>query len=152
MFYEHLKNEKKIGHMEIKLEDIIHFYLGCEVQTKIRVETEQGVPMKKLKGRLIGVDLLIPGKVDIQLENEKYSTDATSLYIKDIKPILRKLITANDEEVIEYKKFQFSQRASPVHHIYVNVDSPQSFQYLLKQSFDLFKLIESGQAIDKTKM
>ncbi len=36
----------------------------------------------------------------------------------------------------------------PAVHIHIRVDTIYSYLYLLQQGFDLFGLIESGQAID----
>ena len=63
---------------------------------------------------------------------------------------LRPLSDMTDEEKVEMKSLMGRQTDS-VHPVYILVHSPYSFQYLLKQGFDLFGLIEAGLAVDKTK-
>jgi tyrosyl-tRNA synthetase len=59
------------------------------------------------------------------------------LKIEEIKPILRPLSSMTEE----HKKFYGGRK---------EFDALE-FAYLLKQGYDFFELIESGQAIDATK-
>ncbi len=141
-----------------ELKDVLHLYLGCEVQTKIRRETSKGQPMRKLKGRLCDFDLLVPNCVGIHLEDEKYDTDTTSLPISDIKPILRPLSDMTDKEIKDIQKLTLLSYNGCHTDSWVKTNTKywlyeaQRTKYLLKQGFDLFGLIESGQAIDKTTL
>lgn len=146
--------------MTTKLTDVIHFYLGCEVLTN------QG------KGSLIGVF------TSDQDPSERISLeDGDCDCIEWYKPILRQLdsITEEDRTILFenvfgkfynylYQHYRVGNvfTAEKVDHIdgftkgHVTLSlssfSPKNFQYLLSKGFDLFGLIESGQAIDKNKM
>lgn len=153
--------------MEIKLKDVIHLYLGCDVQTKIRVETSEGEPLKKLKGKLIDIDLFIKDKVGIHLDNEKHELDTTSLLISDIKLILIPLCELMDEVKPEEARIEKIVRETLNHcdaydewmEFYIDNPEPSRIlqapfevvQELIKQQYDVFNLIPSGQVIDKSK-
>lgn len=64
---------------------------------------------------------------------------------EDIKPILRPLSDITDEEVSHWTDLYEPGVHSMKKHAIRTL-------YLLNQHFDLFDLIESGQAIDKTKL
>lgn len=65
--------------------------------------------------------------------------------LDELKPILRLLKSLTDEEIAECRE------ASKVNGHGCVKDALRT-AYLLKQGFDLFNLIESGQAIDKTTL
>lgn len=109
-----------------QLKDVLHLYLGCEVKN---LANETFILTPSLIEAILGLNL-------------------------SFKPILRPLSDMSDNERDKY-----------VHlHSYPKKNSEQSFSnqltvvdaectaYLLSKHFDLFGLIESGQAIDKTTL
>lgn len=149
----------------MELKDVLHFYIGCELYsegTKSPIGTLYG-----LTNHGKNIHIKVSG-VDYYPQNVGY------------KPILRPLSDMTEEEAIELVKLsEWSQYGThPLIREYrtfrnsfgqivvswgeshreknVPVDKtvfrPQEFLYLLKQGFDLFSLIESGQAINKTKL
>lgn len=71
---------------------------------------------------------------------------------KDFKPILRPLSDATPEEVKEIEDSRVFVRATPVHQVGNMQWTPETFRLALSKHFDLFGLIESGLAIDKTTL
>ena len=135
--------------METKLEDVIHLYLGCEVQTKKIAETEQGMPMKRLKGILSDVDLLMgENKYGIHLENEKHPTDTTNFAISDFKPILRKL-----EDITEEEQAVWDSTDTPIGEMHIQsalqIHWAKRINYYRSIFIDCDGLIEAGLAIDR---
>lgn len=133
--------------MKTELKDVLHLYLGCQVQTNYRRETTGGSPMKKLKGTLQEIDLYMPDKCGVLLEDQSDKTHYSNLDIKTVKPILRPLSDMTEKEWL--KEMPDRPALKPGYEL--NFSATQ-FNWLLKQGFDLFGLIESGQAIDKTKL
>lgn len=109
--------------METKLKDVLHLYIGCQI--------------KEMKLDVIITLTIFTPKTLYKFKNNTF------------KLILRRFDDMTEEEKVEYKSLQYSQRATPVHQIYVNTDSSQSFAWLLKNGFDIYNLILSGDAIDK---
>ncbi len=120
--------------MKTELEDVMHLYLGCEVKT-----THYG------KGILKGLNIHDVHLVEIKGESKTFR-------LNQFKPILRQLSDMTKEENICYSR-------TGLRHISESVENYDSIRiesektaYLLKQGFDLFNLISTGQAIDKTKL
>jgi hypothetical protein len=154
---------------------IAALYIGCEVQTKIRVATEKGKPMLKLKGKLLEVDLGMKSKLGIHLENEPDICSYRYLTCADVKLILRPLHSmteAEKEELIrievgserELKNFSTATLIMPSLFFswkLKNMEgwqrdwidcckpSPQQLLWLLKNRFDLFGIIADGGAQTK---
>jgi len=137
--------------MKTELKDVINFYLGCEMISK--------------KGTIW---ILAPSNFP---NNWKDSYFLTS------KPLLRPLSDMTEEEAVEVTKpiviYGYTEGRSyeayrnsfgkivvswGISHLEKYV--PQSelhftteqFIYLIKQGFDIFGLIDSSQAVDKTKI
>jgi hypothetical protein len=75
--------------------------------------------------------------------------------IESIKPILRPLsdITADESDCLWHEAEYLYFESTPNGTLYRKHElSPKTFTYLLKQGFDIFGLIENGEAIDKTKL
>lgn len=104
---------------EIKLKDVIHLYLGCEVK--------------------------VPGG-KIILTSEVLAT--WDFKHHGLKPILRPLSNITNEE----GRLTFGSIEFMLIKNINDIDKFKSHQflYLLSKHFDLFGLIESGQAINKT--
>ena len=119
-----------------KISDYLHLYLGCECFNHLR---------------LLGVE-----------GNAAYvSHPATGRMVKDInylKPILRPLSDMTEEEknIIGFNAYGIlkSRKGDLIVPPTENgfVWAATQTLYLISQGFDLFGLIESGLAIDKTKI
>lgn len=115
--------------MKKELKDYLHLYLGCKVET-------EGAKIKTLDLTLL--DLAI---------NEKIG----------LTPILRPLSDMSEDEALECWKATDRLHTETldgwqvVDYYRKNTDFFEAveFHYLLSKHFDLFKLIESGLAIDK---
>lgn len=91
-------------------------YLGCEVQTNYRFESEQGKAMIKAKGKLMEVDLGMDN-FGILLETEKDKTNYTYLN-KGVALILRPISSLTDEELEKIGKM-FGLRNSDSVRLYL---------------------------------
>jgi hypothetical protein len=133
-----------------KLEEVIHLYLGCELYAEFD-----------------------DGSSGTFALNEYYLRNIRSNWISDkpvptlIKPLLRQLSDITEEEkefivrCITYNHVKFSSTESAlgcwdneeygkkIQHMRFYADE---LQYLLSKGFDLFSLIETGQAIDKNTL
>jgi hypothetical protein len=147
--------------MKKDIKDYLHLYLGCE--------TDQGV--------LIGMVNCDNDKEDIQCVCLMKEGGLVNGAIKNIKPLLRPLDDMTEEEGYEVLRRQHSYDVMPTQGQYEVADrylayrldyvhrnskvfyqrrpvvpkTPEATRYLLSKGFDLFQLIESGLAIDKTK-
>ena len=133
------------------IKDYLHLYLGCEV------ESPHGV------GTLLSVTNY--NHVTVNADGDTYfKTD-------EVKPILRPLSDIRPKEVAnligvydlavekanyESPFFQIQYRdennEQQFKHTYLAHLNPEQFVFLLSNQFDIFELIESGLAIDKTKL
>lgn len=151
--------------IEKKIEDYLHLYIGCEAVVDYHENKKEGVCIDAITG--------MDGKY-------LFTTNGETFLHKKVKPILRPLSDMTEEEKTEiakqwtwYEEMQivgeqhFNIRHEINHQMvekaldFTNEDdgdrmSPlayyQVLPYLLKHGFDLFGLIESGLAIDKTKL
>lgn len=152
--------------------EIAALYIGCEVQTKIRVATEKGKPMQKLKGELLEVDLGMKSKLGIHLENEPDKCNYRYLTCADVKLILRPLYSMTESEKeeliridllpdIKLKDIDGLSSGITGSGIYYSYESQGDWRYdsidceqpsinqllwLLQHRFDLFELIADGAA------
>lgn len=137
--------------MEKKIEDYLHLYLGCEVESNITWSSEL-IPIREANPE----DLILI--YDTLERQEKYPNDYDGDWHKYCKPILRPMSSLTDEESLECGKgvldFYPTKKAndengglwsSTLYH-------PSQILWLLSKHFDLFGLIESGLAISKTKL
>lgn len=122
--------------MEKNIKDYLHLYLGCDV--------------KSLSGGTMIYTLTGVGRKQAMF-NDGYGNEMW-LAENDYKIILRPLSDMNKDEEHEYEATKKVIKASPVHQIGVVVNTHESTRYLLSKHFDLFGLIESGLAIDKTTL
>lgn len=144
--------------MNTKFKDVAHLYLGCDMYTKFDDGSsgKQELTTYELSG-------IINNWKGIRIRPI------------EIKPILRPLSDITDEEFSVYynmlekcdyeayieisdsgeKKIGCEWPAG-VSGVYINSqvgkDLMNTFLYLQSRSFDLFGLIESGEALDKTKL
>lgn len=143
--------------MSIELKDVIHLYLGCEVKT-----------ISEFPARLVWAGIL-------GSEAQKYGTlvggmSTTRHWEPENKLVLRPLSDMTEEEANAiWKILDWNEAIHPPHRIgdilsefdTIERDDGTSenshwghlvkiMPYLLKQGFDLFGLIESGQAIQSS--
>lgn len=117
--------------MEVKLKDVIHHYLGCEVWDNYNDK----------KGILFGVDINTSGMDNVKvLHNVVWD-----LKYEDIKPILRPLSSMTEEE--QFKFNNINSLADNKEQCEAN-----NTAWLLKQGFDLFNLISTSQVINKSSI
>ena len=111
----------------IKFKDVAHLYLGC------KIETEEGI------GTL---DEISTEKSD---DTTITSYDLVNAYLKydEFKPILRPLSDMHEDEA---KEAFVAYHDEDNHH----EGSAKKTRYLLSRRFDLFGLIENGEAITLT--
>lgn len=146
--------------MKTEFKDVAHLYLGVEVVNTIG----------KHMGKIVSVS--IDGTATINPLDE---FKPRVIILNSLKPILRPLSDiTNDEfyelsEILErcdyeavFKKYNDGKTGvgymwqEGMAGLILNSDAGlyfvKIFPFLLSRSFDLFGLIESGEAIDKTKM
>lgn len=122
--------------MEKKIKDYLHLYIGCEVQV---------TPFHDIKyiGKLIGTDGYC--QLSVVINGDHFSTER---HISICKLLLRPLSDMTEEEK-EWQQNQ-SKKSSGFFPSYTEI--AELTKYLLSREFDLFHLIESGLALDKTKL
>jgi hypothetical protein len=104
------------------VKEYLHLYLGCECLAK--------------KPQSMGAD-------QDTIRPDMLQQD----YWEWIKPILRPLSDMTEEEREQLNDIELGESSWPT----VAIALAPCFKYLLSKHFDLFGLIESGLAIDKTK-
>lgn len=156
---------KKINDMK-QLKDYLHLYLGCEVQFEFTTVVQR----KELRnGKLLGIDM--GGIVhEVLIHCHGYH----KARLDSIKPILRPLDSMTEEEqificcmhlpndweivrLLEQDEDDWAMRLKTKDEeadyktLYVSKKkfTPELFNWLLKNHFDLFNLIPSGLAIEK---
>ena len=125
----------------MELKEVLHLYIGCDCLAD------------NIKFKLHGVEYTDTGTLayDGTMINEIHQC----WWVEncDFKPILRPLSDMTEEEY-EYvlSNFNLVSRGQTVQQFIIawRAFTPECTLYLLSRHFDLFSLIESGQAIDKT--
>jgi hypothetical protein len=117
----------------MKTKDVLHLYYGahCEYQWTAGVHKQNGITRAKISTYLMGLNGI------------------------QIKPILRPLHTISAEEYKTYLELEddcYLFNLEGKTEIRSRAFSPRSLVYLLSRGFDLFDLIDSGQATDATKL
>lgn len=153
----------------MKLQDYIHYYIGCKVQhefiTKTKnVELRYGILMGLHTSEIIN---------RCYLQFDSYSD---SVRFDSIKPILRLVEDMTDEDIksfigfdrlirmyseVSYKRHNKmcitvyytintdgEADGTQVHDIHFSQLDSLQFHHLLKEGFDMFSLIKNGLAID----
>jgi hypothetical protein len=110
--------------MKTELKDVIHFYWGQECE-RWHVQYLKGSNAYR-------------SKIDVEAIREL------------AKPILRPLSSMTEEEARELFKHQYGdEKYNRTMLRFAFQYSPDAFRYLLSKGFDLFSLIENGQALEK---
>lgn len=125
--------------MKKELKDYLHLYLGCQVQYKFITIIEK---LELRIGKLYGI------KGSYCFLETVYGFKEER--IEDVRPILRPLSDMTEEEVNEADTLQKFQLEDEDEAQVLNYALMTKF--LLSKRFDLFGLIESELAIDKTTL
>lgn len=155
----------------IKLKDVIHLYIGCQVRVSKKLE-----PGNELTGCIVEVSrrsnhgdwiaVAFDTAERVMYENFNERTSSMHNYFighDNIKPVLRPLSDMNDTECDEvgcdihdgkYDKGTITSDCivAGTYHVKSIRGSAEAIVWLLRNHFDIFGLIESGQAIDATKI
>lgn len=145
-----------------ELKDVIGFYLGCEVRV-FPLEGEEYTDV---------IEAIVIGESINLKETGDYYFDDDNEFL--IAPILRKLSDMTEDEGREYAQHYGIKGHHPCtiteENGFVKISigykdhgaslfpmgqygqKPESMVYLLSKHFDLFQLIDSGQAIDKATL
>lgn len=130
--------------MDKKIQDYLHLYLGCECRmTKSSYHAVHELHLSVKTSFTLTAKLL------------HYFIAPTTMAV--IKPLLRPLSDMTEEELQECGNlvYDFSDDQSGLdlnNHRWEDfyLTTSEQFHWLLSRHFDLFGLIESGLAIDKT--
>lgn len=154
---------------EKKISDYLHLYLGCDVQTpdgvgklhsvSVEANGKRSNRIKVFFGRMVKTENSIDGydkhrnHGSYLIEQESYvginapeGTPPEFTMPGGCKPILRPLSDMTNEDWITYYRILDGQNDKPGIEC-----KAEAMLFLLSKHFDLFSLIESGIAIDKTK-
>lgn len=144
----------------MELKSVLHLYIGCKIQSHPHF-----IPNKREKTEVPGVCILTPDLL-ADLLNEIFPGSIGYTW----KPIIRKLESITEEEIYDFVKLiepivcdaylsccdiLFSYyRGGERHDSCFNLlwCDPSQFAFLLSKGFDLFGLIDSGQAIDEAAL
>lgn len=135
--------------MSKEIKDYLHLYLGCWVLIKPPQDEDRRV------GQFIGFSDEHKLSARIKFRSNTPEGRVNLLFFK---PILRPLSDMTEEEHQEWMNLRgwvhenFNGKEGVENGIHCGFGDGFSAAYLLKQGFDLFGLIESGLAIDKTKL
>lgn len=128
---------------EKKIEDYIHLYLGCEVETPTRRYKPEGGKSYKAVGKIMDIDLVIK-QVGIHFPEEDIH-DLKNYPFDQVKPLLSPLSSITEEE-----RFELRSLVPAAEDLLWLKNVGETTRWLLSKHFDLFGLIESGLALDKT--
>ncbi len=146
----------------IQLRDVLHLYLNCDVQYP---DSSGGIVIAKFTGfsREDGIETTYKTKVKKGDAVGDYLSWKPSSYhscdANHLKPILRPLSSMTEEEKHEFFKLQYGDDEKYNERLVgfamggksgTYTLFPETFQYLLSKGFDLFNLIPSHQALEKT--
>lgn len=131
--------------MEKKIEDFLHLYLGCNAKVLIEKEEVTALIYCVRTSRTVTISTI---KSNFEIN------------MKHVKPILRPLSDMTEDEEIQVCNICNLMTATNIKQALMNgghyvIHVGYGFEltvYLLKQGFDLFGLIESNLAIDKTTL
>ena len=136
--------------MSKEIKDYLHLYLGCEVMTlEGQGRLAEITRSSNCSDRVcIFFKYTVCKIYEADGSHDKVISNAHHYYFgsDDIKPILRPLSKMKKKENKELAEIIGLDTDKEVH-----IWTPDQFVWLLKKGFDLFGLIESGLAIDKTK-
>ena len=121
--------------MAIELKDVLHYYLGCEVSYDGKTWT-----------------LHMVSKKYAYLRRGKEGIDKNTIHLHEAKICLRPLSDMTEEERKEHDDLFLPSPSGQKGWYEETYWQARKTAWLLSKHFDLFDLISSGQAIDKTKL
>lgn len=150
----------------MELINVLHYYLGCEVMLQLQHDKPawRDIMTTEYLHRYGGrEDWMKPILRPLSALTDEEFKEAVLLHwgvSRDIIEQLVKTIKRNPEvkqyakygTAIPYSAFKENGDHYMTGTLSTNSLNPETFNYLLKLGVDLFHLIESGQAIDRTKM
>ncbi len=117
---------------KIKFNEVAHHYIGCDV-----IYTDN----PNTKGSLIKLTGIINAEINNEMFKFAHITPmGESLQFTEIKPILRRLSSLTEEE-----KKQCGSSFTNSNKVFTT----DEFLYLTKNGFDLFDLIDNGEAHER---
>lgn len=118
--------------MKTEWKDVAHLYLGCD-------------------GHYYYLNGNFSKEILIQIDTDgRCLSNNRKMVLSDFKPILRPLSDMTEEEEGEYWKIRGTGWTSETESQMIR--EATGTKYLLSKGFDLFGLIESSQAIDRTTL
>ena len=127
-----------------RIEDYLHLYLGCECITE-----------DKKIGRLCDIGSDYANEMILLTVRYSDDSDDWDVFNDDPKDVTRiKLLLRPLSDMTEEEKNESGFGTTNKHdaHKFTITTHFETMRYLLSKGFDLFSLIESGLAIDKTKI
>lgn len=131
----------------MNLKDVMHFYLGCSIQRSgLHPEIYLITGVRKTESHADGYTVFV---LDADNQEDAFPLD------EYVKLLVRPLSSMTEEEKAHigfdaYKVLRSSGKLPAFQE--GKIWAATQTHYLIKQGFDLFGLIESGQAIDSTKI
>jgi hypothetical protein len=136
----------------VKFKDVAHLYAGCEIEYEYRFTTKDGSELRRAKVNYVGVNGVVKflDLTAITNTGEVSSPGNFRLNINDTKPILRPLSSMTKEEDKECHNIMVSDFFNKTIGRQIVHYEAEKILYLLSKGFDLFQLIESGEATEKS--
>jgi hypothetical protein len=126
--------------MEKNIKDYLHLYIGCNVQ------------WNKARGFTLTKVNWLFNEFEIDQDESGYTETFNEKTVHEIKPILRPLSDMTEEECHTLGWAYLNSNGNKILNHSPEYLNPEDFKYLLSRGFDLFGLIESGLAIDKSSI
>ena len=132
----------------MKLEEVIHHYLGCEclIDGWEHGRNEIGVLNRIDKGE--GITVIIEDPIlNKKGIGQRFSYELSNEELIHVKPILK-----NPSRITKTEMFDVTDTKEVAFHLHGDLIKSEAMatKWLLDNHFDLFGLIESGQAIERT--
>lgn len=159
----------------IQLKDVIHYYLNSEFEFVNQDGRKFYGVMKEFSVSSLSIYMDIKRNEDGAVYSKRDNSEWHCwVYLPDVKPILRRLEDITDEEIKEmlnwdkilgmYSNCSFEKAKGGInisytigedeymsqqyHHISFYMIQPEHLPFMFKNGFDLFNLINRGQAVD----
>lgn len=137
------------------IKDYLHLYLGCEVQLR-----HNGTFVPDPYEPTCYLSRITDGRMDSVGVRYDGSEEIIYPFTADIKPILRPLSDMTEEEARQlcpngeepFLKYLSEKDEWYTNRIHFYTAYSECYRFLLSRGFDLFGLIDSGLAIDATKI
>ena len=123
----------------IKFKDVAHLYLGCKLQTKEGIGTFN---VLYTPGNVKPHTAVLIGCYDLVKSDWRFD---------GVKPILKSFLDlkGKDAKAIGWKNLEVFEKLNFRKDSNYNEFTAQEFLYLTSHGYDLFNLIENGEAIEE---